>query len=68
LGELKTPAATKATTENAATKSKNAQIPNIPRENEQHKNVVQKGFFIKPKQNPYNTEVTVLPSLFDLWE
>jgi hypothetical protein len=62
LGELKTPAATKATMETAATKSKNAQIPNIPRENKQHKNVMQKGFFIKLK---YITEFTVLHPLFD---
>jgi hypothetical protein len=65
LGELKTLAATKATTETAATKSKNAQILNIPRENEQHKNVMQKGFFIKLKQNPHTTEVTTLPPSFD---
>jgi hypothetical protein len=54
LGELKTVAATKATTETAATKSK-----------KQHKNVMQKRFFIKLKQNSYTTEVTILPPLFD---
>jgi hypothetical protein len=41
------------------------QIQSIPRENEQHKDMMQNGFFIELKQNPYTTKVTTLPPSFD---